>query len=89
MVAISGADGAIIWELEKPEKEYYINLYNVLIIRDVNADNHMDIIASHTAGDTSKFGPVNRGKINSALIKRFLVARRFTKSRTGDQRSRG
>lgn len=55
MVAISGADGAIIWELVKPKREYYIDLYNVLLIHDLDSDNHMDVLATHTSGNDGKF----------------------------------
>lgn len=65
LVAISGVDGTIIWELEKPKQDYYINLYNVLITHDLDSDNHMDVIASHTSDNNSKFKRFAQVKITS------------------------
>lgn len=44
LAMLNGADGKIIWQ-RLPEQASY-DLYNVLIIHDVNFDGYMDILAA-------------------------------------------
>lgn len=51
LLAVSGIDGSVIWQLESVSES---ELYNVLITHDVNQDGFLDIIASHYMQNKSK-----------------------------------
>lgn len=52
LAMLNGADGKILWQ-RMPEESSY-DLYNALIIRDVNNDGYMDILAARYRPNAGK-----------------------------------
>ena len=73
LVMLSGADGKILWQRIPEESSY--DLYNVLIIRDVNNDGYLDILAT-------RYRP-NSGKYYTPFIERIPKRNREFNSQRG------
>lgn len=71
---MSGADGAVIWE---HKSDSLFDLYNVIVIEDVNYDGYKDILASYYTRDSSKFNVASLSLIPERSFFKILRSRTF------------